>query len=300
VITVEDFHKLYSGVPVVHGISFDVRPGQVLGLVGPNGSGKTTTMKALAGMLLPSRGRLVVAGFDVAGQPVEVKRRVAYLPDSPQLFSDLSIAEHLAFTAAAYGIDDYERRALALLETWELIDHVKKPAGELSRGMRQKAAICCAYLRDADVVMFDEPLTGLDPRGIRLLKQSIRERAERGAAVIISSHLLAMVEDVCTHLLLLNAGRQRFFGPLNDIRGALMSDAEASTLEEIFLLATETSAAMAESRVQSRESRAGKKAEGGKRKADGVEPIVSPSHDSPSSSLDSDAVALSVMEAARR
>lgn len=244
-ITVEDFHKLYSGVPVVHGISFDVRPGQVLGLVGPNGSGKTTTLKALAGMLLPSRGRLVVAGFDVVERPIDVKRRVAYLPDTPQLFSDLSIEEHLAFTAAAYGIDDYEQRAVSLLEAWELSDHAKKPAAELSRGMRQKAAICCAYLRDADVVMFDEPLTGLDPRGIRLLKQSIRERAARGAAVVISSHLLAMVEDVCTHLLLLNAGEQRFFGPLEDIRSAMLTDAEASTLEEIFLLATETAAAVA-------------------------------------------------------
>jgi ABC-2 type transport system ATP-binding protein len=260
VISVEDFHKVYSGVPVVHGISFDVRPGQVLGLVGPNGSGKTTTMKALAGMLLPSRGRVVVAGFDVVAGSVDVKRRVAYLPDSPQLFSDLSIEEHLAFTASAYGVDDYGPRALALLESWELIDHVKKPAGELSRGMRQKAAICCAYLRDADVVMFDEPLTGLDPRGIRLLKQSILERAERGAAIVISSHLLAMVEDVCTHLLLLNAGQQRFFGPLNDIRGAL-ADAEANTLEEIFLLATETAAAATS--IGGR-----RKAESGRRKAE--------------------------------
>jgi ABC-2 type transport system ATP-binding protein len=239
VVTVEDFHKVYAGVSVVHGVSFAVRPGEVLGLVGPNGAGKTTTMKALAGMLLPTRGRLTVAGIDVVENPLEVKRKVAYLPDTPQLFSDLSIDEHLAFTASAYGVEEYERRALPLLESLDLLKHVRKAAGELSRGMRQKLAICCAYLRDPEIVMFDEPLTGLDPRGIRVLKNTIRERAERGAAVMISSHLLALVEDVCTHLLLLDSGRQRFFGPLNEIRGTLMSGDEARTLEEVFLLATD-------------------------------------------------------------
>jgi len=239
VIHVEDFHKSYEGNIAVSGIAFAVDRGQILGLVGPNGAGKTTTMKAISGVIPPTRGRIGVQGFDVERQPVEVKRRLAYVPDDPQLFPDLTVDQHLGFTAAAYGVDRADENAGELLQQFELDNRRDTPAGDLSRGMRQKLAICCAYLHDPAAILFDEPLTGLDPRGIRVLKESICRRAELGAAVVVSSHLLAMVEDICTHVLILNEGTMRFFGTVDQLKQNFATPEQAATLERIFFLATE-------------------------------------------------------------
>jgi ABC-2 type transport system ATP-binding protein len=234
-LSVRDFHKAYDGTVAVSGLTFDVLPGQVLGLLGPNGAGKTTTLRAISGIIAPTHGRLVVAGHDVAAEPVAAKSRLAYVPDDPRLFDALTVWEHLEFIAAAYRVPDWAGRGAALLEQFELADRKGTPAGELSRGMRQKVAICCAYLYEPAVILFDEPLTGLDPRGIRTMKVSVRQRAAAGAAVVISSHLLALVEDLCTHLLILHRGRRLFGGPVGDARRAFaeMSGADGS-LEEVF------------------------------------------------------------------
>jgi ABC-2 type transport system ATP-binding protein len=242
VIFVEDFHKAYGGKMAVAGLSFRVASGQVLGLIGPNGAGKTTTLTALCGLLPPSHGRLSVAGFDVLADPLEVKQRLAYVPDDPQLFSDLTVDEHLAFTAAAYRVPEADLAALELLDRFQLAGQRHTPAADLSRGMRQKLAICCAYLRRPSVLLFDEPLTGLDPWGIRTLKESIRRQARSGAAVIVSSHLLAMVEDLCTHVLMLERGAQRYCGTLAELKERFSAgDGEEATLEKIFFMTTELS-----------------------------------------------------------
>lgn len=238
-IQVDDYHKAYGQTLAVAGLSFEVHPGQVLGLLGPNGAGKTTTMRAIAGIIPPTRGRLAVAGHDVQADPVAAKRNLAYVPDDPRLFDALTVWEHLRFIAAAYQVADHERKAEALLRQFELIDQRDKLAQELSRGMRQKVAICCAYLHDPPAILLDEPLTGLDPRGIRVMKQSLVQRAGAGAAIIVSSHLLALVEDLCTHLLIIHRGRRLFCGPMADARAAFAGlDADAS-LEEVFFRATE-------------------------------------------------------------
>ncbi len=237
-IEVVDYHKAYRDMVAVDGLTFDVQPGQVLGLLGPNGAGKTTTMRAVAGIIPPTRGRLVVAGYDVVANPVEAKRRLAYVPDDPKLFDALTVWEHLRFSAAAYRVADWQGEAAALLDQFELTPKRDALAQELSRGMRQKVAICAAYLHRPVAILFDEPLTGLDPRGIRQMKASVRHRAAAGAAVVVSSHLLALVEDLCTHLLILHHGRRLFFGPVADARAAVGSDADAS-LEEMFFRATE-------------------------------------------------------------
>lgn len=238
-IHVHDFHKAYEDTVAVAGLSFDAAPGHILGLVGPNGAGKTTTLRTLSCLLTASRGQLSVGGCDVAADPIAVKRKLAYIADDPQLFNDLTVDEHLAFVASAYEVDDAPHKADALLVDFELEAKRHTPAGDLSRGMRQKLAIICAYLRDPVALLFDEPLTGLDPHGIQKLKQSIRERAEQGAAVIVSSHLLAMVEDLCTHVLILKSGRQNFYGTIDELRSEFMTDNEPLTLERIFFLATE-------------------------------------------------------------
>ena len=246
VIRVANFHKAYRETAAVTDLSFEVAPGQVLGLLGPNGAGKTTTMRAIAGVIPPSGGSLVVAGHDVVAEPVAAKRQLAYVPDDPRLFDALTVWEHLRFTAAAYRVPDFAPIGETLLAQFELTDKRDALAQELSRGMRQKVAICCAYLYEPKAILFDEPLTGLDPRGIRTMKTSIAERARAGAAVVVSSHLLALVEDLCTHLLILHHGRNLFCGPLDAARAAFArmgaaagaADGDAS-LEEVFFRATE-------------------------------------------------------------
>jgi ABC-2 type transport system ATP-binding protein len=239
VIVIEDFHKTYRDTVAVAGLSLHVRAGEILGLVGPNGAGKTTTLRSLCGIIPPTRGRITIAGFDLAAHPIEAKSRLAYIPDDPKLFDMLTVAEHLEYMAAAYRVSDAEAKSARLLEQFELTAKQGALAQELSRGMRQKVAICCAYLHDPAAIIFDEPFTGLDPRAIRTLKNSIAAQAGIGTAIIISSHLLDVVEDLCSHLLILDHGERRFFGPLQDVRAAFASLREDESLEEIFFRATE-------------------------------------------------------------
>jgi ABC-2 type transport system ATP-binding protein len=236
-VEVRGFWKLYDKTVAVAELSFSLRPGEVLGLVGPNGAGKTTTLRALAGIAAATKGQLFIAGCDLAAQPVAAKQQLAYIPDEPRLFDALTVAEHLEFAASAYRVADYQPKAEALLRCFELTEKRESLAQELSRGMRQKVAIACAYLHDPQVILFDEPLTGLDPRGIRILKSSITERAAAGAAVIVSSHLLDLVEDLCTHLLILDRGRQRFCGSVADARERF--GAGGGSLEDVFFRATD-------------------------------------------------------------
>ncbi len=236
-IEVVNFCKAYDSTVAVTGLSFHVAAGQVLGLVGPNGAGKTTTLRALTGIIPSSGGQLRVAGFDLDDAPLEAKRRSAYVPDDPQLFHDLTVEQHLAFSASVYGVEEPDARIARLLEQFDLEFKRHTRASDLSRGMRQKLAICCAYLHDPLALLLDEPMTGLDPRGIRVLKQSIVERAEQGAAIVISSHLLAMVEDICTHVLILDVGQQHFSGTLGHLRALYADSRDDATLEDVFFRA---------------------------------------------------------------
>jgi ABC-2 type transport system ATP-binding protein len=245
-ISVQGFHKAYDQTVAVRDLTFEVAPGNVLGLVGPNGAGKTTTLRALAGIIPTSRGTMHIAGYDLDQSPVEAKLRLAYVPDDPQLFRDLTVEQHLGFTACAYGVANPDAKALELLERFELTSKRRALASDLSRGMRQKLAICCAYLHAPLALLLDEPLTGLDPHGIRTLKSSVVQQAERGCAVIISSHLLAVVEDLCTHVLILDSGQERFLGSLDAFKSEYATDNESASLEQAYFLATAQADAPAE------------------------------------------------------
>ena len=236
---VERYTKAYDRTLAVDGLSFGVRPGEVLGLLGRNGAGKTTTLRALAGIVTPTRGRLRIAGHDLTAEPLAAKSRLAYIPDEPRLFEALTVWEHLEFTALTYRVTEFAPRAEALLRKFDLLEKRESLVQELSRGMRQKVAICCAYLHAPVAILFDEPLTGLDPRGIRTLKESIRERADEGAAVMVSSHLLSLIEDLCTHLLILERGERRYFGPVDHARVQFAGDSGSGSLEDVFFEATE-------------------------------------------------------------
>ena len=231
-IEISEFGKSYSSETAVRGVSLTVAAGQVLGLVGPNGAGKTTTLRALTGIIPPSAGRLSVDGFDVERQPLQVKARTAYVADDPQLFTELTVDEHLAFTAGVYQVSSWESAAEGLLERFDLQHKRRAAAGDLSRGMRQKLALCCALLHRPVALLLDEPMTGLDPRAIRMLKRTIAERAADGAAIVVSSHLLGVIEEVCSHVAILDRGRRQFFGPIDELRE--QHAAGDDSLEDIF------------------------------------------------------------------
>ncbi len=239
-IYVSGFSKNYGETQAVDDLSFDVAGGSILGMLGPNGAGKTTTLRAMAGVLQPTRGRLSIGGHDIVDDPVAAKQLLALVPDDPRLFDSLTVWEHLRFIAAAYRVGDFSAAGESLLEEFELTDKRDTAAGELSRGMRQKVAICCAYLHQPSAILLDEPMTGLDPRGIRTLKQSIRQQAARGAAVIISSHLLSLIEDLCTHLLIIHQGKRLFCGTIDEARSHYPDLEGEGSLEAIFFKATES------------------------------------------------------------
>ncbi|MFO0980151.1 MAG: ABC transporter ATP-binding protein [Planctomycetota bacterium] len=238
-IEVAGFSKVYGDRLAVSDLHFAVQPGEILGLVGPNGAGKTTTLRAIAGILTPSQGTIRIAGFDVVKQPVDAKRRLAMLPDEPSLFESLTAWEHLDFTARVYDVADWQAKARALVSRLELTEHLDKMADELSHGMRQKVAVACALLHDPVALLLDEPLTGLDPRGIRTLFQALGERAAAGAAVVLSTHLLQEIEDFCTRFLILRTGKRLFYGSKDEIRAQLATLKADASLEEIFFAATE-------------------------------------------------------------
>jgi ABC-2 type transport system ATP-binding protein len=217
VIEVHELTKYYGDLAAVDRLSFTVEPGHILGLVGPNGAGKTTTLRALAGILRPTSGRIVIAGTDLAADPVRAKQALAFVPDEPQLFDDLTVIEHLRFTARLYGVPDVERLAPPLLAEMELTPKRDVLSPELSRGMKQKLAIACALLHQPRVLILDEPLTGLDPAGMRRMKNTIVERARDGVSVILSSHLLDLVEELCTSLLVIQRGRALASGTIEQI-----------------------------------------------------------------------------------
>ncbi len=238
-IVVEDFHKNYGETVAVAGLTFQVSAGEILGLVGPNGAGKTTTLRALAGILTPTRGRLAIAGHDLVREPIAAKAALAYVPDEPRLFELLTVWEHFRFVAAAYRLQGWQERAESLLTQFELTEKRDALAGELSRGMRQKVAICCGYLHEPQAVLLDEPLTGLDPRGIRTMKDSVVQRSTMGTAFIVSSHLLSLVEDLCTTVLILHRGRPALHGNLADLRRELREGGQQESLEQMFFRLTE-------------------------------------------------------------
>ena len=233
-IDVEGLQKLYGDFPAVQGLSFQVGPGEVLGLVGPNGAGKTTTIRSIAGIIIPTAGRIRIAGHDLATDPVVAKSALAFIPDEPHLFEYLTVEEHLRFVGRLYRIGDVGARIPGLLEELDLADKRGALPGELSRGMKQKLAIACGLLHEPRALLLDEPLTGLDPVGIRRMKATIMRRAAGGSAVILSSHLLHLVEEICTRGLVMHRGRTVAFGTIAEIVAG-RPELQSQSLEDVFL-----------------------------------------------------------------
>ncbi len=236
-IETEHLSKRYGDFTAVDDLSFRVGPGEVMGLVGPNGAGKTTTLRCMSGIIPATLGHARIGGVDVAADPVAAKRQLAFIPDEPRLFDHLTVEQHLNFVARLYGVADWQARAQPLLDELEMGDKRKLLPAELSRGMKQKLAIACGLLHAPRAVILDEPLTGLDPYGIRRMKDTMRRLAGEGAAIILSSHLLDLVQEVCTHLRILPEGRKLADGAVAEVRARYATDG-ATSLEDVFFRAT--------------------------------------------------------------
>jgi ABC-type multidrug transport system ATPase subunit len=203
-VIVKNLIKKYGSLTANDGINLTVNAGEIAILLGPNGAGKSTLIKSICG-LLRFEGEVTIDGHDC--RSVEAKKILGYIPEFPTPFPMLTVGEHLEFVARAYKLENWRERADALLTRFELDDKRNKLGKELSKGMQQKISVCCAILPDPKVVIFDEPLVGLDPHGIRELKSVITELREQGKAVIVSTHIIDSVEESWDMTLIMNKGR---------------------------------------------------------------------------------------------
>ena len=234
-IAVEGLTKLYGDITAVSDLTFTVEPGKVMGLVGPNGAGKTTALRCISGIIPATHGRIEIDGHDLHDDTLAAKKLLAFFPDEPRLFDYLTVRQHLEFTARLYQVRDAAERSRELLDALEMTEKAGVLPTELSRGMKQKVALACGFLHQPRVMFFDEPLTGLDPLAIRRTKDLIVQKARDGVAIIISSHLLHLLEEVCSHVLILKRGKKIAHGTLEEIRAEHRDGDRDSTLEEIFI-----------------------------------------------------------------
>ena len=207
-INVKDLTKRYARTVAVDGISFDVGKGQIVGFLGPNGAGKTTTMRILTCFLPPSDGTVTVAGFDVLEQPLEVKKRIGYLPETPPIYQEMETDEYLRFVGQLKGLTgaELERRINYVSERCSISDVRKKLLGKLSKGYRQRVGLAQAIIHNPDVLILDEPTAGLDPKQINETRDLIRSLAG-DHTIILSTHILPEVEQTCEQVVIINKGR---------------------------------------------------------------------------------------------
>jgi len=238
-LDVHDLVKTYDALRAVDFLSLSVAPGEILGLVGPNGAGKTTALRCITGIIPPTSGRVLIGGFDIESQAVEAKRLLAFVPDEPKLFDHLTTWDHVVVMSRIHGVADGHERGRQLLTELELRDKLDSYPTELSRGMRQKLMIALALLHRPRLLLLDEPLTGLDPAAMRAMRERIAAVAAEGVAVILSSHILPLVETLCSRILIMGRGRMILEGTLDGIRAALPELGVEADLESLFLKATE-------------------------------------------------------------
>ncbi|MFZ5903162.1 MAG: ABC transporter ATP-binding protein [Chloroflexota bacterium] len=234
-IETRDLVKRFGDKMAVNHVSFDVNGGEVFGFLGPNGAGKTTTIKMIVGLLQPTSGTIKVAGYDVQAQPMQAKAASGYVPDTPNLYAKLTGRELLRFVGDLYSLDrpQVARRIDELLRMFDLTAAADDTVDSYSHGMQQKTSLAAALMHDPKVLVLDEPTVGLDPKSARLIKDILRQLAERGAAVMLSTHILEIAERMCDRIGIINKGELIAVGSMDELR-ALAETSQAS-LEDIFL-----------------------------------------------------------------
>lgn len=216
------FGGYFPHKPVLKDITFTVAPGEMVGMIGLNGAGKSTTIKHILGLLQPQQGEIRVCGHNLRQAPEPYRASFAYVPESPELYEELTIREHLELTARAYGLDrsTYQARAEQLAAVFNMKDRLNSFSAHLSKGMKQKVMIMNAFLIEPPLYIIDEPFLGLDPLGIRSLLELMVELKRKGASFLISSHILSTIERYCDRFIVLHQGQIKAGGPLPDILAA--------------------------------------------------------------------------------
>jgi ABC-2 type transport system ATP-binding protein len=231
-IAITDLVKHFGAFTAVNGVSLEVRPGQIHGFLGPNGAGKTTTIRMIAGLLKPSAGRIVVNGHDLAAEPEAAKASLGFIPDRPFIYEKLTAGEFLRFHAGLYGLEGpaVEDRSREMLEVFELSRWRDELVESFSHGMKQRLVMSAAFMHRPQAVLVDEPMVGLDPRGARLIKDVFRRMADRGVAILMSTHTLEVAEEMCDLVSIILKGRIIASGTVDDLRRQAGTDEELTPL----------------------------------------------------------------------
>lgn len=239
-LRLEGVSKRYGRFTAVHGLDLHVEPGQIVGFLGPNGAGKTTTMKMIVGLIRPTAGTVQVNGIDVVKQPLEAKAQLGYIPDRPNLYPRLTAIEYMYFIAGLYRMPrgDAMPRSIELLALFGLGEKAEHLIESFSHGMKQRLVMASVLLHRPKLLVVDEPMVGLDPRGARLLKDVLRAEAKQGLTVFLSTHTLEVADEVCDAVAVIDHGRLIAQGTPTDLRAR--TGAQGKTLEEVFLRLTET------------------------------------------------------------
>ena len=228
--------KRYGDKLAVDNVAFNVYGGEIFGFLGPNGAGKTTTIKMIVGLLHPTAGSVKVAGYDIVQQPVQAKAVCGYVPDEPNLYAKLTGRELLRFVGNLYNLDRAQasRRSEELLNLFGLAEAANDTTDSYSHGMRQKTSLAAALVHDPKVLILDEPTVGLDPKSARLIKDILRQMAARGAAVMLSTHILEIAQNMCDRIGIIDKGKLIAVGTMEELQHAQGE----SSLEDIFLSLT--------------------------------------------------------------
>lgn len=234
-LEVEHLTKKYRSNVAVDDISFTLNQGDIVGLLGPNGAGKSTTIKTIVGLLRKTAGSITIGNYPSTSR--EAKKKFTYVPEVPELYDMLTVWEHLEFIGYAYHVANFEEKAEKLIERFDLWDKKDKLAQELSKGMKQKVSICCGLLPEPDLYLFDEPMIGLDPKSIRETKLIFKELSEQQKTVLISTHLLDSIENLCHRVLVMKQGKIIVDMAMEEMKKKL-GNSENVSLEELFLEVT--------------------------------------------------------------
>jgi ABC-2 type transport system ATP-binding protein len=239
IIELQNLTKQYKGLRAVDQVNLSVKEGVIFGFLGPNGAGKTTTIKMMAGILRPSGGKIIIDGMDLEKEPSGVKKICGFIPDRPFLYEKLTGIEFLRFLAGLYGINNsasIHARLIGLLEKFDLINWKDELIESYSHGMKQRLVMCGALVHDPKVLIVDEPMVGLDPKGARLVKDIFREQARNGKTIFMSTHSLETAQEVCHEIAIIQTGRIIAQGTVNEL---MRYSGEDGNLEDAFLKLTE-------------------------------------------------------------
>lgn len=235
---IDNVHGGYTHKNVLHGISFDVYPNEIVGLIGLNGAGKSTAIKHIIGLMQPKKGKIIVNGKTFRENPTTYRGQMAYIPEMPILYDELTLYEHLKLTAMTYDIpeDVFEKRLDPLLKEFRMEKKLNWFPVHFSKGMRQKVMIMCAFLIEPPLYIVDEPFVGLDPLGISSYLHLMEDMKEKGSGVLMSTHILATAERYCDRFIIIHEGEIRAYGTLEDLRKSF--GMPKATLDDLYLSLT--------------------------------------------------------------